>query len=263
MEKIRKTAVAGSFYPSEAKELSDLVDSLIYEKPAEELPPPKAIIAPHAGYIYSGSVAASAYRLWLPLKGEVERVVVLAPAHRVGFAGMALIDADFYETPLGNVEIDKAAYAEIAKLPEVLYLDAAHEEEHSLEVHLPFLLQVLGGFKLVPIVVGDANAEDVSRVLETLWGGEETRIVISSDLSHFHSYSLAQECDEETAKAIMTLNDKAIYEDAACGKRPIGGLLHLARLHGFKVKQLDLRNSGDVTGEKNRVVGYGSWGFWE
>ncbi len=222
---------------------------------------PKAIIAPHAGYIYSGPIAASAYARIQPARGRITRVVLLGPAHRVGFHGLALSSADCFQTPLGRITVDQEAVKKISGLPQVHVMDTAHMQEHSLEVHLPFLQEALGEFSLVPLVVGDAEPNEVAEVLETLWGGPETLIVISSDLSHYHDYKTAQRLDRATSQAIEQLRLEDIQYDHACGRNPVSGLLQVARQRGLKAKTIDLRNSGDTAGSHDRVVGYGAYVF--
>lgn len=248
------------FYPREAPVLRGVVARLLDDAAAmAPVPPLKAIIAPHAGYVYSGPVAASAYARVQSLRGCVERVVLLGPSHRVGFAGIALTDADYYETPLGRIVVDASAAEQLRGLPGVRVFDDAHAREHSLEVHLPFLQVTLGGFRLVPIVVGDATLEQVSAVLERVWGGPETLVVVSSDLSHFHDYDHARAQDAATSRAIEERRFEDIGFDDACGRVPVGGLLHYARQHGLTVEAIDVRNSGDTAGDRDRVVGYGAY----
>ncbi|GAB6067471.1 AmmeMemoRadiSam system protein B [Methylothermus subterraneus] len=262
MTAVRYPAVAGLFYPDDAVELEEMVRQFLAaaEAPADLIP--KALIAPHAGYVYSGPIAASAYRLLLPAKDQIERVVLLGPAHRVAFAGLALPSVDAFVTPLGRVAADRQAIAKLADLPYVLRFDAAHEPEHSLEVQLPFLQEVLTEFKLVPIVVGLTEPETVAEVLERLWGGPETLIVVSSDLSHYHDYHTARCLDRATSQAIEDLDPSRLNEESACGRIPVAGLLLVARKHGLKAKTLDLRNSGDTAGSKDQVVGYGAYAFF-
>jgi len=258
MEKIRRPAVAGLFYAGEARELRDAVQRLLAAAKSEGAAP-KAIIAPHAGYIYSGPVAASAYARLAPARGTIRRVVLLGPAHRVRFRGLAAVGVSHFSTPLGQIPIDPGALAEIADLPQVRVFDEAHRQEHSLEVHLPFLQEVLGEFTLVPLCVGDAEPREVGEVLERLWGGPETLVVISSDLSHYHDYQTARELDAVTSRAIEQLRYEDIGYDDACGRNPVGGLLYYARRHGRKVQAIDLRNSGDTAGPRDQVVGYGAY----
>lgn len=223
---------------------------------------PKALIVPHAGYVYSGPVAASAYRILSPLRGRIERVVLFGPAHRVYVRGMALPTAPAFSTPLGNVAVDSEAVDIACKLPEVARSAEAHDLEHSLEVQLPFLQQVLGSFKLVPFAVGSAHAERVADVIEALDTGPGTLIVISSDLSHYHPYGTAREIDHATAEQILGMSSWIDHEQA-CGATPVNGLLLWARKHGLAIELLDLRNSGDTAGDKLRVVGYGSFALYE
>jgi AmmeMemoRadiSam system protein B len=219
------------------------------------------VIAPHAGYIYSGPVAALAYaRLW-PARETIKRVVLLGPSHYVAFHGLALSSATAFATPLGSVPVDTEAQAELLNLPQVLVLDKAHAQEHSLEVQLPFLQVLLGTFSIVPIAVGDASAEQVAEVLETLWDGAETALVVSSDLSHYYDYETAQRLDRATSAAIDALRAQDIQYEQACGRVPITGLLIAARRHGLHASTVDLRNSGDTAGPKDRVVGYGAYIF--
>jgi AmmeMemoRadiSam system protein B len=261
MTTVRYPAVAGLFYPDDAVELEEMLRQfLAAAKPQGSVP--KAIIVPHAGYVYSGPVAASAYRLLIPAKDKIKRVVLVGPAHRVAFRGLALPSVDAFVTPLGRVVIDREAIAQIADLPSVLQFDAAHAPEHSLEVHLPFLQEVLEDFKLVPIVVGAAKPEEVAEVLDRLWDGPETLIVVSSDLSHYLDYQTAKRVDSATSQAIEKLDPFGIPADSACGAIPISGLLRAARKHGLTAKTLDLRNSGDTNGPRDQVVGYGAYGFF-
>ena len=257
---LRPPAVAGLFYPEDPVELrASVTAALAGVATAAGAAAPKALIVPHAGYVYSGPIAASAYRRISGLHGRIERVVLLGPSHRIGFRGIALTSHAAYVTPLGTVPIDHEACASIAALPGVVELDAAHAQEHSLEVHLPFLQLTLGDFRLLPLVVGDADAASVARVLERLWGGAETLVVVSTDLSHYHPYREAQQLDAATSRAIEQLRFESIGPEQACGCRPLGGLLHLAREHGLTVSAIDLRNSGDTAGGRDRVVGYGAY----
>ena len=262
---VRTPAVAGQFYPADAAKLRGDVESYISgAKPAQIKGSwPKALIAPHAGFVYSGAVAGTAYATLKNARGTVRRVVLLGPAHRVGFRGLALPSVTAFRTPLGDISLDRSGLARISALPGVVEMDEAHALEHSLEVHLPFLQVALGDFELVPIVVGDADAESVAAVLEALWGGPETLIVISSDLSHYHDYLTAQTLDAATAEAIEQGRIDAVTTQGACGGRPIKGLLALGRRRTLEVKLLDLRNSGDTAGSRDKVVGYGSFSVEE
>lgn len=260
MTSVRNPAVAGLFYPDDPRELHTLVFNYLAAVPVSGVVP-KAIIAPHAGYVYSGPIAASAYARIKPARGRITRVVLLGPAHRVGFHGLALSSADCFQTPLGRITVDQEAVKKISCLPQVCLMDTAHAQEHSLEVHLPFLQEALGEFSLVPLVVGDVGPGEVAEVLETLWGGPETLIVISSDLSHYHDYKTAQKLDRATSQAIEQLRPEDIQYDHACGRNPVNGLLQVARQRGLTAKTVDLRNSGDTAGTHDRVVGYGAYVF--
>ncbi len=264
MLNVRPAAVAGAFYPGEAAALAAEVGSYLSESsaPRHAGPAPKAIIAPHAGYIYSGAIAASVYARLAPLRGRVRRVVLLGPAHRVHVAGMAVPSVEAFASPLGVVRLDAELLGRVASLPGVEVSDRAHALEHSLEVHLPFLQAVLGEFALLPVVVGDASPHAVRALLELCWGGGETLVVVSSDLSHYLPYDDARRRDRDTAAAILALDATLVPEDA-CGAAPINGLLAFARAHGLRVEGLDLRNSGDTAGSRDRVVGYGAFAFHE
>lgn len=261
---IRPAAVAGAFYPADpallARDLDALLSQARLHLNAVE-PTPKAIIAPHAGYVYSGPIAAAVYARLTPLAGRIRRVVLLGPAHRVALRGVALPGALAFETPLGSVSIDAEAQSLLAGLPQVVTSPEAHALEHSLEVHLPFLQKVLGEFKLVPLVVGRASPEEVAQVLERLWGGEETLIVVSSDLSHYLAYVQAQTADRDTARQILN-RQPTLHPHQACGAAPVNGLLVAAARHALSPRLLDLRNSGDTAGDRSRVVGYASFGFY-
>lgn len=261
---VRPPAVAGMFYPGVQRELAQNLAQMLgaAASVAPERPVPKAIIAPHAGYIYSGPVAASVYALLAPARDRIKCVVLLGPTHRVAVRGLALPGVEAFATPLGLVEIDRSAVDALRGLPQVVESPQAHALEHSLEVHVPFLQAVLGAFKLVPLAVGQAKQEEVAEVIERLWGGPETLIVVSSDLSHYLPYADAQAVDRATAKAILALATDISHEQA-CGATPVTGLALAARRRGLKPELLDLRNSGDTAGDRNRVVGYGSFAFYE
>lgn len=268
MHQVRPPAVAGAFYPGQGPVLRHDVLAMLAAAQcgtaAGDMPgeAPKAIIVPHAGYSYSGSTAALAYARLLPGRTSIRRIVLLGPVHRVAVRGLALPSASSFATPLGDVEVDQDAVAAIRALRQVVVSPAAHALEHSLEVQLPFLQTVLDEFKLVPLAVGDATPDEVAQVLETLWGGPETLIVISSDLSHFLSYRAAQATDRETVQNILDLNGGLTHEQA-CGGTPINGLLLAARQHHLQPQLLGLCNSGDSAGDKGRVVGYASFAFTE
>ena len=261
--KVRPAAVVGRFYPGDPVELRDLINVLLAQVPPATGPGPKAIIVPHAGYLYSGPIAASAYAQLIPARDHIQRVVLLGPSHYVAVEGLATSSAEAFATPLGLVRVDVEGVRQARTLAQVKELDEAHEREHSLEVQLPFLQTVLGDFALVPLAVGDATAEEVSQVLDTLWGGPETRFVISSDLSHYCDFQTAQRLDKATAKAIEALKPGGVGEERACGRNPIRGLLQAARRHGLHARTVDLRSSGDTAGPRDKVVGYGAFVFEE
>ena len=271
---IRPAAVAGLFYPADPTELRSNVSGLLASAGSaltaahssetfDSASPPKALIAPHAGYVYSGAVAGAAYRLLAKARGKISRVVLLGPSHRVAFAGMAATSGCAYETPLGLVPVDQEWLDRARNLPSFRLLDEAHEGEHCLETQLPFLQTVLGDFALVPIICGRVGGEKAADLLEALWGGPETLIVVSSDLSHYLDYQACRALDERTRAAIERLDPVALSSEQACGAAPVNGLLTAARRRGLRVKTLDLCNSGDTAGPRNRVVGYGAWAFWE
>jgi len=257
MSEVRAAAVAGQFYPADAAQLASELDSMLGDA-AGGTSCPKAIVAPHAGYIYSGPVAASVYARVRNGAGRISRVVLLGPSHRVGFRGIATSSADFFVTPLGQVPLDRGVIAAIEQLPGVVRMDQAHSLEHSLEVHLPFLQRCLENFCLVPLVVGDAAAAEVAAVIEALWGGPETLIVISSDLSHYLPYDRARAIDAETA-GLIEARSGTLNGEQACGCRPLNGLLQVLRQRHLRIDTVDVRNSGDTAGTRDRVVGYGAW----
>ncbi|MGR4871932.1 AmmeMemoRadiSam system protein B [Variovorax sp. LARHSF232] len=264
MPALRQAAVAGLFYPAEPIALRRLVTQELDAADTPPAPAPKLLIVPHAGYAYSGPVAAKAYALLRPDGGarpDIERVVLLGPAHRLAVRGFAAPTVQAFVTPLGTVPLDTAALAELELLPQIVRSDEPHALEHSLEVQLPFLQTLLGdGFVLVPLLVGGATAEAVAQVLDVLWGDASTLIVISSDLSHYLPYALAQNVDHATAGRILAF-DSGLSSHEACGAAAINGALLAARRHGLSPRLLDLRNSGDTAGDTARVVGYGAFAF--
>lgn len=272
MDWVRTPAVAGLFYPDDPSALRRQVEGFLREAresfpparlPVESLPrpfrAPKGLIAPHAGYVYSGPVAASGYRCLDPVRERIRKVVLLGPAHRLPIRGLAATTAAAFLTPLGTVPVDRGGVERALALGQVQPLDEAHEGEHSLEVHLPFLQVILGEFSLVPLVVGEASPGEVAEVLEGLWGGEESFVVVSSDLSHYLPYRRAVELDRATAEAIESCRLEAVGPHQACGWIPVAGLLQRARDLGLVVARVDLRNSGDTAGPRHQVVGYGSF----
>ncbi|MGB5591281.1 MAG: AmmeMemoRadiSam system protein B [Gammaproteobacteria bacterium] len=256
---VRQAAVAGTFYPADPSPLRrEVAELLASNGPDTQGPAPKALIVPHAGYMYSGEVAARAYRLLEPIRDQIQRVVLLGPAHRVWIEGMAVPSTSAFYTPLGRVALDRDAIDRIAGMDAVLISDAAHAKEHSLEVQLPFLQTVLDDFLLVPIAVGHCQAAPIAAVIDTLWGGSETLIVISSDLSHFLDYQHAIEVDSSTRDKILA-RCSTLTDQEACGARAINGLMRAASARDLAIELVDLRNSGDTAGDQRQVVGYGSF----
>jgi MEMO1 family protein len=259
--RLRPAACAGRFYPAAPQDLRNVVSDSLRAGRSPSGPMPQAVIAPHAGYRYSGPVAGSAFVRWQGAGEGNRRVVVIGPSHYVEFEGVALSSAAAFETPLGEVPIDRDGIDRIGALPQVRVHDAAHAPEHCLEVELPFLQVVFEQFDLVPLLVGSASDRDVDEVLGRLWEGQETRLVISSDLSHYHDYQDASVIDQQTARAIEELRPEEVTSDRACGSKAVRGLLRLAQRHKLTVTTVDLRNSGDTAGSRDRVVGYGAFLF--
>lgn len=254
----RPATVAGTFYPADGDLLQATVRQLLDNAKVHPGVPPKALIVPHAGYVYSGPIAATAYRLISEASRAVTRVVLIGPAHRVPLSGMAFPSVDAFVTPGGTVPLDRKAIDDALNLPGTVVSDEAHDLEHCLEVQLPFLEAALGDFELVPFLVGQCPPQELARVLEALWGGEETLIVVSSDLSHYHSYEDAQQIDAHTtAKIAARATD--ITGEEACGATAINGLMLIARGLDLSVHTLDVRNSGDTAGDRSAVVGYGAY----
>lgn len=262
MIQVREPAVAGRFYPAGTGELNATVHALLLEERHRADSAPKALVVPHAGFIYSGSVAASAYARLIPFRKRYQKVILLGPCHRCAIRGIAVSGMDVFRTPLGDVAVDHDLRSMLDH-PAVCRQESAHRFEHSLEVQLPFLQTALDSFSLLPLAVGDTGPEIVAEVLELIWGGPETLVVISSDLSHYLPYEEARRRDRETCDAIEALNAQGIGHEDACGATPLGGLLLAVRAHGLKVTTLDLRNSGDTAGGRSQVVGYGAWMFQE
>lgn len=258
MNLIRQPAVAGTFYPADSEKLHTMLNTFLntVEKTDKV---PKAMIVPHAGYIYSGEIAASAYARLRAGAENIKRVVLFGPSHRVGFKGLAVSHADFFNTPLGQIPLDVAGIQNLLELPFVKYIDAAHHLEHCLEVQLPFLQAVLKDFSIIPIVAGEVDAEDVAEAIALFYDDPETLIVISSDLSHYHDYATAQRLDKETTRKIEALEYQALDYAEACGRVVVKGLLAWAQKKSLHIKNIDLRNSGDTAGDKKRVVGYGAY----
>ncbi|MEE8119576.1 MAG: AmmeMemoRadiSam system protein B [Gammaproteobacteria bacterium] len=259
---IRPAAVAGSFYPADQAQLRASVIELLKDNPCNSTEVPKAIVAPHAGYIYSGPTAASVYNLLHAAADKIRRVVLLGPAHRVPLGSMALPTCKSFATPLGEIPVDIELRDRVTRLDLVTESEPAHAFEHSLEVHLPFLQTVLTSFTLLPIVVGVVSADKVAKLIDTVWGEGETLIVISTDLSHFMSYDRATEYDEITCKKILDCNTH-LQGDQACGCFSLNGMLKTASRRQMQISLIDYRNSGDTAGSRDRVVGYGAFALYE
>lgn len=256
----REPAVAGMFYPENPQVLKEQVDDFLLGGRQQHIIP-KALIVPHAGYIYSGAIAATAYRLLKPITHQLSRVILLGPSHHVPLAGLSTSSATFFSTPLGDIPIDQSGIDALLKLSLIDVSDDAHQFEHSLEVQLPFLQRAIDRFQLLPLVVGNASAELVAEVLRCVWGGDETLVVVSSDLSHYHPYRDAQRLDRETT-TMMEQYDSRLVGTQACGCNAVNGLLKLAKNERMTVRTLDLRNSGDTAGDKDSVVGYGAYAIY-
>jgi AmmeMemoRadiSam system protein B len=255
---VRDAAVAGLFYERDPDPLRQQVTALLGRASAVVECPPQVLIVPHAGYVYSGQTAAAAYAQLASLADVIERVVLFGPAHRVALQGMALSTADAFATPLGTVPIDRDSIKCAKQLPGITVSDEAHRQEHSLEVQLPFLQTALGSFSLVPIVVGQCTPTTVAKVMDTLWGGPETLLVISTDLSHFLAYEEARQKDTLTCKRIQA-KDNTLNGQDACGAHALNGLMSTKHCQSMTVKLIDRCNSGDTAGDKDRVVGYGAF----
>jgi AmmeMemoRadiSam system protein B len=259
--RVRPAAVSGLFYPDDPRELDDCVRNLLQS----EFPPqarPKALIAPHAGYVYSGPTAAAAFRLLEGAAGQIERVVLIGPSHRVPFRGLAVPSVGAFATPLGRIRLDAEGRKQLLDLPQVRLTDTPHAPEHSLEVELPFLQVLLGEFALLPIAAGDATAAEVAQALERVWGDAHTLVVVSTDLSHYHSYDSARQLDAATNESVLKLASDFDGEQA-CGCIGLNGILATARRRGMRIRLEDLRNSGDTAGDRDRVVGYGAWSLYD
>ena len=270
-ESVRPPAVASLFYPGEAAELKQNLREMLdeaseAEDPNEDLPAGqhlRALIVPHAGYVYSGSTAALAYHLLRKNRDDFHRILLLGPAHRVWLEGITFPGTDAFETPLGRIPLAKQQIRELLRFPEVQLRDDAHQDEHCLEVQLPFLQEILNEFELLPAVVGEISPDSLSGLLDNLLEDPQNLLLLSTDLSHFHSYSEAQAIDQKTAEAIESFEDEKILPEQACGAHPLRGLLRHARIQGWKIQRLGLCNSGDTAGSKDRVVGYGAWALSE
>lgn len=257
---VRKPAVAGVFYPGDGGELHEMAQKFLREGRAAATPP-RAVIAPHAGYVYSGPIAGSAFAAWSTERSKITRVVIAGPSHRLAFDGIATPGVEYFATPLGLAPVDTAAIEKLGAFPQVVEMEAAHRHEHSIETHLPFLQEALGEFLLVPLIIGDISPIELAQVFTALWDDAGTVFSISSDLSHYLPYDKAVELDALTTRAIVENHPHDISPEQACGRSPILGLMRLANRHGLRATALDVRNSGDTAGDRSRVVGYGAYAF--
>jgi AmmeMemoRadiSam system protein B/AmmeMemoRadiSam system protein A len=252
--------VAGYFYPDDPRRLRSMVAGFLADAPGPTGEVPKALIAPHAGYRYSGRTAGRAWATVAPARGRIRRVVLAGPAHRVALRGIGVPGVDMLDTPLGPVRVDESLRATALGQPGVVVSDAAHAEEHSLEVHLPFLIEALGDdVTVLPLVVGRVDAETLADVLDAVWGGDETLVVASTDLSHYHDDATARRIDRETVDHVLGGRVELITHDRACGAGPLRGLLLAADRHGLVPSLLEVCTSADTAGTPDRVVGYGAF----
>lgn len=259
---VRPPAVAGLFYPDDERELRDAVSAYLGRHDVATAASPKALIVPHAGYIYSGGIAAAAYATVAPLRQAIRRIVLIGPSHRVYLRGMAVPAAGSFATPLGKVEIDRALKSALLKRGDVVEADAPHAQEHCLEVQLPFLQMLFDEFTLLPLVLGSIAPEHVAAALAAVWGDAATLILVSSDLSHYHPYEQARQIDAVTSASILR-REATLVGEQACGSVGINGLLYLAGQRGLAVSQIARCNSGDTAGDRSRVVGYGAFAVHE
>lgn len=264
VQEVRPAVNAGKFYPADPEFLGKVLDGYLQaEDVGPELPQiPKAVIVPHSGYIYSGAIAGAAFRAWRGAEG-IERVVLMGPSHTYDFSGFALPDTSVFLTPLGEVEVDARAVRELKRLSFVRVFEAAHEPEHSLEVELPFLQKLFGEVQIIPLITGTVSAEQVVQALDFIWGGNETVIVVSSDLSHYHDYATAQRSDAVTARMIESFDYMQLTADQACGCEAIRGFLKTGLRREMRCETRDLRNSGDTAGMEAEVIGFGAFQFFD
>lgn len=256
--RIRPPAVAGLFYPDQPTQLRDMVSDYLAQAPIAAVASPKALIVPHAGYIYSGGIAGAAYSQVAQRRSQIRRVVLIGPSHRVHLQGMAVPKAEAFQTPLGVVPIDRELKALALAQSQVVEGDEPHAREHCLEVQLPFLQAVLDEFSLLPVALGMVAAPAVASLLNAVWGGEETLVLVTSDLSHYLTYDAARQLDSQTIEAILRY-DTRLTGEQACGCIGINGLSHLARQRNLNIAEIARCNSGDTAGDRYRVVGYGAF----
>jgi hypothetical protein len=260
--RVRPPAVAGLFYPGDPAELRDSISAYLAQAPTAAGPAPKALIVPHAGYVYSGVIAAAAYAQVAHRRRQIRRIVLIGPSHRVYLRGMALPAAGVFQTPLGMVTIDRELKQRALTHEQVVESDTPHASEHSLEVQLPFLQTLFDDFTLLPIALGSVSPPAVAAVLADVWGGAETLVLVSSDLSHYLPYEEAREVDAETIAAILR-TEPSLTGEQACGCIGINGLSFLARQRDARIAEIARCNSGDTAGDRSRVVGYGAFALHE
>lgn len=261
MNKIRRSAVAGYFYPSNKEILIKQIKNFLENATLKFNYTPYALICPHAGYVYSGPIAGFSYKTLLPNKKNYKNIIILGPSHFEYVNGIAYISAEYFETPLGNAKVDLETLEKIKKLDFLVQNEDAHKKEHSIEVQIPFIQYIFqNDIPILPLAFGKISPEKIKILLETIWN-PETLIIISSDLSHYYDYDTAKKLDKQTSDAILNLDSDAIQYEQACGRIGIQGLLMFAKEKNWKAYLLDLRNSGDTSGSKTQVVGYGAWSF--
>jgi len=259
---LRIPAHAGQYYPADAGFLEKVVDEYLTDGgTVSEIP--KAVIAPHAGFIHSGRIAGKAFAVWKAQEVRARRVVLIGPSHYYDFPGIALPDSTRFQTPLGEVQVDPAADDLKRKFRYVRVFEAAHYPEHALEVLLPFLQRAVPGAKIVPLITGRTEMSQVSAVIEEIWGGADTLLVISSDLSHNHPYEIAQKVDRQTARAIVEFDFSRLTADQACAYQAMRGFLKAAIRKEMRCSLLELRNSADASGDMSLVTGFGAFHFFE
>ncbi|MEY3220641.1 MAG: hypothetical protein RIT27_1998 [Pseudomonadota bacterium] len=259
---IRKPILAGFFYPDEPLFLIHTIEELLKEIPPTDISP-KALIVPHASYEYAGKIMATAYASLLKKHFQIKNVVLLGISHHTSFRGIAVTSKTAYLTPLGQIPVEESTVMKLLQYPQIIMFDEAHIKEHCLELQLPFLQVILQSFSLIPLVVGDISSNNISEVLKILWGNQETLVIVTSNLSYYHHYNTAQQLDQMNATLIETLRWQDLKHDQTCSSPLMGGLLQVAQQKALTAKTFAICNSGDTIGTKDRVVGYGAFGFYE
>ncbi len=255
---IKECDVAGQFYPKERAQLIEMIENFSSSE-REIIYKPKAIIVPHAGFIYSGDIAAKAYKALIPLVDNYKKIILLSPAHRKSVTGVAYHNARKFACPIGDIPVN-AELLSILKTNDSVYNDdEAFNFEHGLETHFPFISYIFRDISFLPLIVGNIDTQKLSDIFNLFWQADDILFIISSDLSHFHNYEICKTLDHETTQHIINLNYEKINHDAACGYYPLCGALKLAKDNNQKCYLLSLKNSGDSIGDKDSVVGYGSF----